>query len=51
MKYALSKNEQAKQKGEQLRAKLAPLTGTLGIVLMACSIWLVLNVYVLKIAI
>lgn len=30
-KYALSKNETAKQKGEQMLAKLAPIQGKLGI--------------------
>ena len=48
-KYALSKNETAAAKGEQLRAKLAPLTGTFGIILIASALWLVLNLYVLKI--
>lgn len=50
-KYALSKNAQAAAKGEVLRAKLAPLTGTLGFALMGCAIWLMLNVYVLKMSI
>lgn len=50
-KYVLSKNEQAAAKGEQLRAKLAPLTGILGFALIGCALWLLLNAYVLKIAI
>ena len=31
-KYALSKNEQALEKGQAIRAKLAPFQGTLGII-------------------
>jgi len=49
-KYALSKNEQAKAKGEAMLAKLAPLTGTFGIALIVATLWLVLNAYVLKMA-
>jgi hypothetical protein len=50
-KYVLSRNEQAAAKGEQLRAKLAPLTGILGFARIGCALWLLLNSYVLKIAI
>ena len=40
-KYALSKNETAMAKGQALRAKLAPIQGTLGLVAIAVSIALV----------
>jgi hypothetical protein len=50
-KYLLSKNPRAEERGEVLRAKLAPLTGTLGFVLIGCAAWLLLNFYVLKMAI
>ena len=38
-KLVLSKNEEAKKKGEQLLAKLAPLQGKLGIFGVAVGIW------------
>lgn len=38
----LSKNEQAKQKGEQLLAKLAPIQGKLGLAGIAVGIWVIL---------
>ncbi|MBN2378270.1 hypothetical protein JXM67_00490 [candidate division WOR-3 bacterium] len=40
-KYALSKNEEAKKKGEQVLAKLAPLSGTLGIIAIIFGVWLI----------
>jgi hypothetical protein len=50
-KYVLSKNPVAEAKGERLRTKLAPLSGSLGLGLIACSMWLMLNTFVLKMAI
>ncbi len=38
-KYALSKNEEAKKKGEELLAKLAPIQGKLGLAAIALGIW------------
>ena len=38
----LSKNEQAKEKGEKLLAKLAPIQGKLGIAGIAVGIWVIL---------
>ena len=37
-KYALSKNEQAMEKGQALRAKLAPFQGTLGLIAVITGI-------------
>jgi len=42
-KYALSKNPQAAEKGEQLLKKLMPLQGTLGIVAIGLGIWMVIS--------
>ncbi len=42
-KYALSKNEQAAEKGEQLLAKLIPLQGKLGIVAIILGIWQIIS--------
>lgn len=41
-KYALSKNEAAKAKGEQLLAKLAPMQGKFGIVAIILGIWMII---------
>lgn len=38
-KYALSKNEAAKEKGEQLLAKLAPMQGKFGIIAIILGLW------------
>jgi len=40
-KYALSKNEEAKAKGEKILAKLAPLSGTLGIIAIVFGLWII----------
>ncbi len=40
-KYVLSKNEEAKAKGEELRSKLAPLQGKLGLIGIAVGIWII----------
>lgn len=40
-KYIFSKNDAAKEKGEQIRAKLAPLQGKLGILGIAVGIWVI----------
>jgi len=37
-KYALNKNEQAKEKGQKIRAKLAPFQGILGLFAIAMGI-------------
>ena len=42
-KYALSKNPQAAEKGEQLLAKLIPLQGKLGIVAIILGIWQIIT--------
>lgn len=41
-KLILSKNEEAKQKGKEMLAKLAPTEGTLGIVGIILGIWLII---------
>ena len=38
-KYALGKNEKAKEKGEQVLKKLLPLQGTFGIIAIVLGIW------------
>jgi hypothetical protein len=40
-KYALSKNEEAKAKGDKVLAKLAPLSGTLGIIAIIVGVWVI----------
>ncbi|HJS00959.1 MAG TPA: hypothetical protein VJ780_08505 [Flavobacterium sp.] len=40
-KLVLSKNEEAKQKGEQLLAKLAPIQGKLGLAGIVIGIWVI----------
>jgi len=42
VKYALSKNEAASQKGEQLLAKLRPLQGKIGILAIILGVWLII---------
>ncbi len=42
-KYALSKNPQAAEKGEQLLAKLIPLQGKLGILAIILGIWQIIS--------
>ena len=41
-KFLLSKNEEAKQKGEKLLAKLAPIQGKLGLAGIVVGIWVIL---------
>ena len=41
-KYVFSKSEEAKIKGEQLLAKLAPIQGKLGIAGIAVGVWTIL---------
>jgi len=41
-KLVLSKNEAAKEKGEQLRAKLAPKLGKLGVLGIIVGIWMII---------
>lgn len=40
-KYLLSKNEEAKKKGEELLAKLAPIQGKLGLAAIILGIWVI----------
>jgi len=40
-KYILSKNADAVEKGEKLRAKIAPLQGKLGILGIGVGIWMI----------
>ncbi|EMY79506.1 hypothetical protein LEP1GSC060_2393 [Leptospira weilii serovar Ranarum str. ICFT] len=40
--YVLSKNEEAKKKGAELLAKLAPIQGRLGIIGIAVGIWTII---------
>ncbi|WP_130734352.1 hypothetical protein [Flavobacterium sp. J27] len=40
--FFLSKNEEAKQKGEKLLAKLAPIQGKLGLAGIAVGVWVIL---------
>ncbi len=42
-KLILSKNEEAKQKGKEMLAKLAPVEGTLGIIGIFLGIWLIIT--------
>lgn len=42
-KYVFSKNEEAKQKGAQLLAKLAPVQGKLGIAGIMVGIWSIIT--------
>ncbi|MGE0787318.1 MAG: hypothetical protein AB7S26_16720 [Sandaracinaceae bacterium] len=46
-KYALSKNEQAMQKGQQIRGKLAPFQGMLGIFAVVMGVLYLVWLYVL----
>lgn len=41
-KYILSKNEQAKAKGEEILAKLTPVQGTLGLIGIGVGIWTII---------
>ena len=41
-KFLLSKNEEAKQKGEKLLAKLAPIQGKLGLAGIVVGVWVIL---------
>ena len=41
-KLVLSKNEEAKEKGEQLLAKLAPIEGKLGLFAIILGIWVII---------
>ncbi|MDH6306358.1 hypothetical protein M2459_000345 [Parabacteroides sp. PF5-5] len=49
-KYALSKNEQAAEKGEQLLAKLRPWQGKLGIVAIVLGVWQIISSILWKVA-
>ncbi|MBW0432185.1 hypothetical protein [Leptospira yasudae] len=40
--YILSKNEEAKKKGAELLAKLAPIQGKLGIIGIAVGVWTII---------
>ncbi len=40
--YVLSKNEEAKKKGAELLAKLAPIQGKLGIIGIAVGVWTII---------
>ena len=42
-KLVLSKNETAKEKGEQLLAKLAPMQGKLGLFAVIAGIWTIIS--------
>ncbi len=42
VKYALSKNEQAAAKGEQLMKKLAPMQGIFGIIAIVLGVWMII---------
>ncbi len=42
-KYALGKNEKAKEAGEKVLAKLLPFQGTLGIVAIVLGIWMIVS--------
>ena len=41
-KLLLSKNEEAKQKGEALLAKIAPFKGKLGLIAIALGVWTII---------
>ncbi len=41
-KFILSRNEEAKKKGEQLLAKLAPIQGKLGLLGIAIGLWTII---------
>lgn len=41
-KFLLSKNEEAKKKGEQLLTKLAPIQGKLGLIGIFVGIWVII---------
>ena len=41
-RHLLSKNEQAKEKGEQLLAKLAPIQGKLGLAGIIVGVWVII---------
>ena len=45
-KYALSKNEKAAEKGEQVLKKLMPLQGTFGIIAIILGIWCVVTTFI-----
>lgn len=49
-KYALSKNEAAAQKGEQVLAKLRPLQGKLGIVAIILGVVMIISSFVWAVA-
>ena len=40
-KLILSKNEEAKEKGAELLAKLAPIEGKLGLIAVCLGIWVI----------
>ena len=41
----LSKSEEAQQKGESIRAKLAPFQGILGLALIALTLWSIIQLF------
>ncbi len=49
-KYALGKNEKAREAGEKLLAKLMPLQGTLGIIAIILGIWGVISSFLWVVA-
>ncbi|NER15889.1 hypothetical protein [Spongiivirga citrea] len=49
-KFFLSKNEAAKEKGEQLRKKIAPKQGKLGILGIAVGAWMIVATFIFTIA-
>jgi len=46
-KYVLSKNEEAKKKGEELLAKLQPLQGKVGLLAIGLGIWWIVASFIL----
>lgn len=46
-KLVLSKNEKAKEKGEKLLAKLAPIQGKLGLAGIAIGVWVIIASFIL----
>ena len=51
VKYVLSKNEAAKEKGAQVLAKLAPMQGTFGIIGICVGVWCIILYFLVRVAI
>ncbi|MDO6490411.1 MAG: hypothetical protein ABJD66_03655 [Cellulophaga sp.] len=49
-KYVLSKNEAAKEKAEELRAKIAPKQGKLGLVGLILGAWMIVSSFLFVVA-